>query len=347
MTLATGATWSWGDGMLLVRIVHFLIGAVLAGGGGFLAWTERARALSLFPPDPAGAPWLLVAGVAGVTAGVVFLASAVTPRPKRAARAAAEAERRREALAAADAFYAERSRAADRDWRSGDLPPVHTPAAPPHPPEADLLFASEPAPAAPRGAAPRAAVTETTRATMMETRPAAQATQAPKPPETAPAMPELALTTPMRASPPALKPVATSAPPPAGDTPFPSMATLTPIPRPAEPPPAPVMTVQAPAPSPTAAGGAAAGGAYAAIRAAIADGRLAEADKLLTEEREKAQGQALAELTGLAGDHAAAAGRTSNAKWLWRLALKRFGELNAMDSPAARAVSERLRLADQ
>lgn len=159
-------------------------------------------------------------------------------------------------------------------------------------------------------------------------------------------MPELALTTPMRA-PPALKPVATSAPPPAGDTPFPSMATLTPIPRPAEPPPAPVMTVQAPAP--TAAGGAAAaaGGAYAAIRAAIAEGRLAEADKLLTEEREKAQGQALAELTGLAGDHAAAAGRTSNAKWLWRLALKRFGELNAMDSPAARAVSERLRLADQ
>lgn len=71
-----------------------------------------------------------------------------------------------------------------------------------------------------------------------------------------------------------------------------------------------------------------------------------EADRLLNLHREKAQGFALAELTGLAGDHAAAAGRTSNAKWLWRLALKRFGEINAMDTPAARAVSERLRLAD-
>ena len=85
---------------------------------------------------------------------------------------------------------------------------------------------------------------------------------------------------------------------------------------------------------------------YADIRAAIDGGRLAEAYKLLATEREKAQGEALAVLTGLAGDHAAAAGRTSNAKWLWRLALKRFGELGAMDSPAAREVSERLRLAD-
>src|SRR5262245_58779348 len=109
--------------MLLVRIVHFVIGAALAGGGGFLAWTERARAPSLFPPDAAGAPWLLIAGVAGVTAGLVFLASAVAPRPRRAARLAAEAARRREALKAADAFYAERARATDRDWRSGDLPP--------------------------------------------------------------------------------------------------------------------------------------------------------------------------------------------------------------------------------
>ena len=79
---------------------------------------------------------------------------------------------------------------------------------------------------------------------------------------------------------------------------------------------------------------------------AIREGRLVEADRMLTAERETAQGVALAELTGLAGDQAAAAGRQSNAKWLWRLALKRFGEANAMDTQAARAVAESLRLAD-
>src|SRR5574339_364672 len=108
--------------MLLVRIIHFLVGASLAGGGGYLAWAERGRAFSLFPPDPGASPWMLVAGVAAVSAGVVFLVSALAPRPKRAARLAAQAARRREVLAAADAFYAERARSADRDWRSGDLP---------------------------------------------------------------------------------------------------------------------------------------------------------------------------------------------------------------------------------
>lgn len=85
---------------------------------------------------------------------------------------------------------------------------------------------------------------------------------------------------------------------------------------------------------------------FAAIRAAITGGRIEEADKLLTVARDRAQGLELAELTGLAGDHAAAAGRQSNAKWLWRLALKRFGEASAMDSAPAQAVAERLRLAD-
>jgi hypothetical protein len=94
------------------------------------------------------------------------------------------------------------------------------------------------------------------------------------------------------------------------------------------------------------AAGPAAPSDFDAIRAAITDGRLEEADRMLTSEKDRAQGEALAELTGLAGDHAAAAGRQSNAKWLWRLALKRFGECNAMNSPAARAVSERLRLSD-
>jgi hypothetical protein len=87
--------------------------------------------------------------------------------------------------------------------------------------------------------------------------------------------------------------------------------------------------------------------AFVDIRAAIKAGRLEDADRLLNISRETATGRALAELTGLAGDHAAAAGRDSNAKSLWRLALKRFGEEGALDSPAARRVSERLRRAGQ
>jgi hypothetical protein len=283
---------------MLGRIIHFIAGLVLAGGGGFLVWTERSRAGSLFPPDATGAPWLLIAGLLGVAAGAVFLVSAVVSRPDGTARLAAETARRQETLNAADALYAERARAADRDWRSGDLPPL--------------------APSAPRPAP----------------EPAWQAAPEPE------ARPPLDLTLPAPARPSAVKPVATSAPPEA--TPFPSTATLAPIPRSFDPPP----PAAAPAPPAFAPVAAPATVSFAAIRAALADGRLEEADRLLTVEREKAQGEALAELTGLAGDHAAAAGRTSNAKWLWRLALKRFGELNAMNSPAARAVSERLRLAD-
>jgi hypothetical protein len=91
----------------------------------------------------------------------------------------------------------------------------------------------------------------------------------------------------------------------------------------------------------------------AAIRRAVASGHLDEADRLLAAERARltAAGPAaaldLAELTGLAGDHAAASGRLGGARWLWRLALQRFGAANAMTSPAARAVADRLRLADQ
>lgn len=89
-----------------------------------------------------------------------------------------------------------------------------------------------------------------------------------------------------------------------------------------------------------------------AIRTAIAASRLDEADRMLSEQRtrltaEGADSLALAELTGLAGDHAAAAGRLGGAKWLWRLSLQRFAAANAIATPAARNVSERLRLADQ
>jgi hypothetical protein len=120
-------------------------------------------------------------------------------------------------------------------------------------------------------------------------------------------------------------------------TPFPSVATLAPIPKATEPPP-PNALAAPPAP-------AVAPGLFPEIRAAIAEGRLEDADRMLNAEREIAQGAALAELTGLAGDHAAAAGRASHAKWLWRRALSRFGELNAMDTPAARAVADKLRTA--
>jgi len=111
-------------------------------------------------------------------------------------------------------------------------------------------------------------------------------------------------------------------------------AAVAPMPSPATAPPSAVAV-----PEETAA--------FADIRAALAARRLEDADRLLNISRETATGLALAELTGLAGDHAAAAGRESNAKWLWRLALKRFGEEGALDSPAARRVSERLRLAGQ
>ncbi|HEX5006750.1 MAG TPA: hypothetical protein VFV70_06535, partial [Hyphomonadaceae bacterium] len=156
----------------------------------------------------------------------------------------------------------------------------------------------------------------------------------------------------------AAKPVATSMPPMAMA--FPSTATLSPIPRSSDPPPhlvAPpssasiessaAMHLSTVAPSPAPAVEQFSDPAFADIRAAIKDGRLEDADRLLNASRETATGLALAELTGLAGDHAAAAGRQSNAKWLWRLALKRFGEAGAIDSPAARQVSERLRLAGQ
>lgn len=271
---------------MLVRIVQFLAGALLAGGGGYLAWTQRSAAMSVFPPGAEGMPWLVIAGVLGAAAGLTFLVSAVHPRPNRKARLAAEAANREEALGAAETYYSERSRAADRDWRAGDI-------------------------SAPIAPAPAAAAPE----------PVRTVAPAPAPPP-----------------PPAAKPVATSTPPPQpAVTPFPSVATLAPIPKATEPPPPNAQAAPAaPAVAP---------GLFPEIRAAIAEGRLEDADRMLNAEREIAQGAALAELTGLAGDHAAAAGRASHAKWLWRRALSRFGELNAMDTPAARAVADKLRTA--
>ncbi|MEQ1781273.1 MAG: hypothetical protein ABMA14_07930, partial [Hyphomonadaceae bacterium] len=72
-----------------------------------------------------------------------------------------------------------------------------------------------------------------------------------------------------------------------------------------------------------------------AIRSAIATGNLAGAEQMLNAARESATGLDLAHLTALAGDHAAAAGQQSHAKWLWRLAAKRFSENGAAGSPDA------------
>jgi outer membrane biosynthesis protein TonB len=289
---------------MLVRIVQFLLGALLAGGGGYFAWTHRADAMHVFPPGAEGMPWLVIAGVLGIAAGVTFLVSAVHPRPNRRAQLAAEAAHRDETLGAADAYYSQRASAADRDWRSGDIPapePVRAAAPPPPPPPPPVVAAPPPAPVV-----------------------------APAPPPPA-----------------AAKPVATSVPPALPEvTPFPSVATLAPIPKAADPPP-PLAVAAAPAPAPAATPEAkASAGNFPDIRAAIAEGRLDDADRMLTSERDKVQGLDLAELTGLAGDHAAAAGRGSHAKWLWRRALSRFGELNAMDAPGARAVAEKLRTAE-
>jgi hypothetical protein len=385
---------------MLVRLVHFLIGLALGAGGGYLVWTHRAAASApLFPPGPEGLPWLLIAGLAGVIAGLVCILTAVIPRPKRAAQRAAAAAWRDAKLTQADDYYAKTKDAPqDRDWRSGLLPPEPTPQSrepepeparveaamvepvKAEPPKVEPLFKPDPVkpdfgkmdlfapelfkadPVKPELASSQDPLLKpvATNEDLFEPVPPAPAPEAaavappPAPPApvsapvTAPlpvlfettldAAPEPASIAPTPARTFTGKPTATSIPPEGAATPFPSAATLAPIPKSSDPPPAPLGGAPVAAP--------AGPGAFDAIRAAIAEGRLDEADRMLTTEKDRAQGEALAELTGLAGDHAAAAGRQSNAKWLWRLALKRFGECNAMNSPAARAVSERLRLSD-
>ncbi len=351
---------------MLVRILQFVIGAMLAGGGGYLAWTHRTAGMNVFPPE-AGMPWLVIAGVLGLCAGVVFLVSAVHPRPNTRALAEARAKRRDETLGAAEAYYsskeARRDRAADSDWRSGDIAPPAAPVPPPAPEPVKMVepvrvatpVAPVPAPEkvvekAPEKPPEKPKVVEAVVAPVAPVAAPAPVTPvvAPSPapaPVAAPAPAPVQTLTPA----PAAKPVATSAPPEPMMPPlFPSTATLAPIPAASEPPPA--APLEKPAEKPVgvekpAAATTAPANAFGAIRTAIAAGKLDEAEKLLNAGRETAQGLELAELTGLAGDHAAAAGRLSNAKWLWRLSLKRFGELSAMDTPAAQAVAESLRVA--
>ena len=290
---------------MLLRVLQFVLGAGLSGGGGYLAWTQRAGAAHLFPPGPEGVPFLLLAGILGITSGIVFLVSAVHPRPNQKRAAAEKSAREGEALENAEAYYSERSRAADRDWRAAPIAPPVAPAAP------------APAPTPPPAPAPVAA--------------APVASPPPKPvmqPSAAPIPP-----------PPAPTP---TAPPPPPANPFPSPVTLTPIPRaPVAPPPAPAPVAPPPPPPPPPPPGPV-DGPHAPIRAAIAAGKLAEAEQMLNAARDTATGLDLAHLTALAGDHAAAAGQQNHARWLWRLAMKRFGETNALASPDAQRIAATL-----
>lgn len=78
------------------------------------------------------------------------------------------------------------------------------------------------------------------------------------------------------------------------------------------------------------------------IRAAIAEGRLPEAERMINTARDTAAGLDLARLIAVAGEHAAASGEVTHARWLWRLALRRFEELDGKGLPEARAVAESL-----
>jgi hypothetical protein len=271
---------------MLVRVLQFVIGLALAGGGGWLGWTHRASFGGLMPPGQAGLPLYLLAAIFGVTAGIVFLVSAVHPRPNQRRARAEKTAREDAALEKAEAYYSERNRAADRDWRSADITPL-----------------PEPAPA-----------------------PIVEPLPKPVPPP----QPE----------PVAAAPVLQPAPPPKPEAPpvFPAGATLAPIPRAPQPPP-----VAPKAAPPSAPVSTVAGLSHPAIRAALASGNLAEAGKLLDAARDTAKGMDLAELTALAGDHAQASGETSHARWLWKVALKRFAELDALGTPTAVAVASSLK----
>jgi len=308
---------------MLLRVLQFLLGAALFGGGSYLAWTQSAGPLNIFPPGPDGLPLLLLLGILGVSAGIVFLVSAVHPRPNQKRAAAEKSARDDAALGQAEAYYSERSRAADRDWRSAPITPPHTPVpAPPAPPQ--------PAPVQPAVAAAPPAVP-----------PPAPVTQPPPPPKPVAQAP--APVAPLPA------PTPTTPPPPPAN-PFPSQVTLNPIPTAAaapKPVPAPIAPpTPSPSPKPPAPMPAAIAptvdGPHQPIRSAIAAGKLAEAEQMLNAARETATGLDLAHLTALAGDHAAAAGQQSHAKWLWRLAMKRFAENGALESADAKRIAATL-----
>jgi outer membrane biosynthesis protein TonB len=320
---------------MAARIIFFLIGLASGGGAGFLGWTNRASFGAIFPADAAHPPWIPIGVVALGAIALACLGWAVAPRTREREAVAAKEAKKTEAIQEAEGYYAEKAaHPADRDWRSSDLPPEPKPQPAPTPkvePPKAAAPAPQPAPPEPQPVQPAPA------------KPAPQ----PQPAAVAPlTMPEIVTAKPTAT---AVPPSSVSPPPPPAT--FPGAATLGAIPRGADTPPAPPPRQPAPAPVASANGGGS--GALSRIREALAAKKLEEADKLLAEERNRlssagdADPLALACLTGLAGDHAAADGRVGGAKWLWRLALQRFSKADAMNTPEARAVAERLRLADQ
>ena len=285
---------------MLMRAVQILAGTIMATGGGYLAWSVGTLRAPVFPPEAGIGAWPAILSLLLTATGLSVLGYGLSPRTAERRRQAEEATRRQAALEAADAYYASKTRAANRDWRSGDLPPQ----------------------------APRR-TEEDQNAT------ARQASEGDAPVVTDAAFPDRE-TTPLIRTEAALPPAAiwdqTS-----------HEETITrdhPPPSSAAPP-----DEQGPPLAPGAS-------PLRLIRDAIAAGDLDRAELLLGEERNRlsaagdAERMALAELTGLAGDHAAAAGRIGSAKWLWRLALQRFAAADAIGVSSARDVSERLRLAD-
>lgn len=348
---------------MVFRLIEALVGAVLAAAGGYFAWINRGSVEGMFPPTPGQSIWLFVGGLVALIAGAVTVVHALGPRPKAKAKRVEEEERRARLLKQAEQFYTARAEELARgDPQEVRFPEGLRPSGMPAPTATPPRPNSSPPPESFRsqglGQPPIGSARPSPPSPPPQTEPAVAApksTEATVPP---PPPSEPALSPPSPAvSPPATTPALESAIP---LRPFPGPTGT--IPRATELPPAissqpslppapsPVTDVSAAQPEDGATSGAK---SFEDIRGAISENRLEEADRMLTETRKRlnespdTQPIEIALLTGLAGDHAAADGRLGSAKWLWRLALQRFAAAGAIDDPAARAVSERMRLADQ
>lgn len=366
---------------MVLRVLQALAGALLAAVGGYFAWINRGSVDGMFPPEPGLSVWTFIAGLVATIVGAVAIVHAIGPRPKAKAQREAAEQRRAEILRQAEQFYSAQAEGfSDAGVKDGDplfpegLRPAGAPRQPqdpssrpqavPRPPGAPppepfrLHSLSQPPPAS-RPAAPPVSSAQSEAAEP----PPASINSAAKP---------VSQPSPAGQDHPALNGHA-NAEPRAPARPFPAQIASKAIPRTEEaPPPLSFVKKAESAPKPAAPAAASVAAAQTEpneapaqpakspsnsrldeIRAAIEQNRLEEADRLLATTRKQMNEHGgsnpieLAQLTGLAGDHAAADGRLGSAKWLWRLALQRFAAAGAIDDPAARAVSERMRLADQ
>ncbi len=351
---------------MVLRVLQALAGTALAAGGGYFAWLNRGSVDGMFPPEPGLSVWTFVGGLVVAIVGAVTIVHAIGPRPKEKARKAEQEEKRARILKQADQFYtAQAEGLGDFGAREGEplfpegLRPGGTPRQPITPtPGPEAVQPPEPFRLHSLSQPPRPVARPPVEAVDEPLAPAAEAA-----PVEAAAEPE-----PEPAVAPRPAPAASLEPDqPLAARPFPAPISAQTIPRATDTPPAapaaparaapsardPAAASSTPQAGTPAANGAGGDPALEDIRTAIAQNRLEEADKLLATTRKRLSNDEgshaieLAQLTGLAGDHAAADGRLGSAKWLWRLALQRFAAAGAIDNPAAREVSERMRLADQ